>query len=74
MMATPGMMKWPGGKGERSTQVPVGRHHLKDRATDEILQWLFKKQDGERGVWTVDESGSRQGLATRSCEHGNWPS
>jgi hypothetical protein len=43
MMTKPLMMKWPGGKGERGIQVLVGRHHLKDRAIDEALQWLFKK-------------------------------
>jgi len=35
MMAKPMMMKWPGGKRERGIQVLVGRHHLKDTATDE---------------------------------------
>lgn len=74
MMAKPMMMKWPGGKRERGIQVLVGRHHLKDRTIDETLQWLFKQQDGEWGVGTLNDSGSGQGLVARSCERGNWPS
>ena len=66
MMAKPMTMKWPGGKGERDIQVLVGRHHLKNRATDETLQWLFKKEDGGAGGGgTLDESGSGQGLVAR---------